>query len=67
MVPPAAWKKSMQVGSDKKQVCARASELFPDNTDLFYGSKGGPKDGVAEAALLALYGRKQFFDTLPPL
>lgn len=36
--------------------CVAASYLFPKHAGLFYGPRGGEKDGNADAALLALYG-----------
>lgn len=58
-VRASVWKPDMAVTKDKKQTCARAAELFPKHAHLFYGPKGGPLDGVAEAALIAFYGRKK--------
>lgn len=59
MVRASVWKPNMAVTKDKKQTAARAAELFPQSANLFYGPKGGVNDGVAEAALIAFYGRKQ--------
>ena len=59
MVRPSVWKPDMAVTKDKKQTAARAAELFPQDANLFYGPRGGVEDGVAEAALIAFYGRKK--------
>ena len=55
-VPPKTWKIAMQVTADKESSMARACELFPGQATKFYGPKGGKKDGLAEAALIAYYG-----------
>ena len=59
MVRASVWKPDMAVTKDKKQTAARAAELFPKDAHLFYGPRGGVDDGVAEAALIAFYGRKK--------
>jgi len=59
MVRANVWKPSMAVTKDKKQTAARAAELFPKDAHLFYGPRGGVEDGLAEAALIAFYGRKK--------
>lgn len=58
-VTPGQWKKTLRVGSEKQSAIARASEIFPHSTDMFRGPRGGIIDGVAEAALLAWYGRRE--------
>ena len=58
-VPPNTWKKAVGASADKKQCVARACEIFPRYADLFYGPKGGIKDGLAEAALIAFFGHRQ--------
>lgn len=55
LVTPGTWMKVMGVGRGSKEAsCLRAEQLFP--TEGFRGPKGGKKDGVAEAALIAKYG-----------
>jgi hypothetical protein len=54
---PSQWKSKMGVGASKDASMAMASELFPSHVALFYGPQGGKRDGVAEAALIAWYGR----------
>lgn len=56
-VRPAVWKTSMGVPADKRAACTIAAELFPGTSGLFWGERKGPRDGRAEAALLALFGR----------
>ena len=57
LVTPAVWMKEMGVGRGSKEASIiRATELFPANAKEFRGPKGGKKDGVAEAALIARYG-----------
>jgi crossover junction endodeoxyribonuclease RuvC len=61
LVQPATWKAMYRLrgGPENKAASvAKAVELFPDHKALFFGPKGGPKDGRAEAALLAYYGSK---------
>lgn len=62
MVTPAKWKPRMGVKADKADAVGRARELWPRSAHLFVGPKGGPKDGVAEAALIAYYGRQQLME-----
>ncbi len=60
LVTPAVWMKAMSVGRGSKEASIiRATELFPENAKEFRGPKGGKKDGVAEAALIALYGYRK--------
>ena len=57
LVTPSVWMKEMSVGRGSKEASIiRATELFPANAKEFRGPKGGRKDGVAEAALIARYG-----------
>ena len=57
LVTPGVWMKAMGVGRGSKEASViRASELFPANASEFRGPKGGLRDGVAEAALIARYG-----------
>ncbi len=52
-ITPAAWKRAMQVPSDKGACRQRAMQVFPMQADLFRRVKD---DGRAEAALLGLHG-----------
>lgn len=56
LVTPGVWKKHYGIQASKSGAVRRASELFPAYARNFRGPKGGLKDGVAEAALIALYG-----------
>ncbi len=61
LVQPATWKAlyGLRGGAENKAASVdKAVELFPNHKPLFFGPKGGPKDGRAEAALLAHYGSK---------
>lgn len=52
-VAPKDWKASMNLSSAKADSRERASQVFPDDADLWKLAK---HDGRAEAALLAWYG-----------
>ena len=56
LVTPQAWKKAMKVPSGKDSGRFRAMEEFPMHTELFERKKD---HGRADAALLALYGRRK--------
>jgi crossover junction endodeoxyribonuclease RuvC len=61
LVQPATWKAlyGLRGGAENKAASvAKAVDLFPAHRELFFGPKGGGKDGRAEAALLAHYGSK---------
>lgn len=61
LITPAVWKGiyGLSGGRENKGASvAKAAGLFPNVRDLFFGAKGGGKDGRAEAALLAHYGSK---------
>jgi crossover junction endodeoxyribonuclease RuvC len=55
-VTPGKWKKALGLNSSKDAARARASELFPKQSQHFARKKD---DGVAEAALIAYYGYQQ--------
>lgn len=55
-VPPNVWKKYYGIQASKKGAVLRASQLFPAYASEFRGPRGGIKDGIAEAALIARYG-----------
>ncbi|MEE8372799.1 MAG: hypothetical protein V3R87_03575 [Dehalococcoidia bacterium] len=55
LVTPVSWMKVMGVGLGSKEAsCLRAEQLFPGRN--FRGPRGGKKDGMAEASLIAKYG-----------
>lgn len=55
-VRPSTWKKSIGVPSDKTAARAIASRMFPAQSHLWAKAS---QDGLAEAALIALYGSRQ--------
>lgn len=58
---PTKWKPKMMPGlptDDKGASMIAASRQFPAKSHLFVGPQGGTKDGRAEAALIAEYGRR---------
>ncbi len=59
LVTPGKWKKAYSLIPQKEAAVRRASQLFPLNANSFYGPRGGLKDGLAEAALIAKYGYDQ--------
>lgn len=56
LVTPTKWKKAYNLAAAKEAAVIRASELFPSHASAFRGPRGGLRDGVAEAALIAKYG-----------
>jgi crossover junction endodeoxyribonuclease RuvC len=56
-VTPSAWKADMRCPGDKNLARARATELFPAHAHLW---KRKSDDGLAEAAMLAEWGRQSF-------
>lgn len=58
IVRPSAWKKFMKVTADKGSSIELCQRLFP-TTDLMATERSRvPHDGMAEALLLAEYGRR---------
>lgn len=55
LVKPAVWKSAMGLNSDKERSLAMARDYFPSQAQYFQRKKD---DGMAEAALLAVYGEK---------
>lgn len=61
LVPPNVWKKSYSlVGKDKKASIEVCQKLFPNLSLLPTVRSRVPSDGLAEAALLALYAKRHF-------
>ena len=67
-VAPATWKATLALNNSawskaekKKRSVQKAEEIFPELKDFLYGTRGGIKDGRAEALLLAEYGRRRGF------
>lgn len=55
-VTAARWKKKLVVPSDKKESMYRCEALFPHDRDKIRNARGTMQDGLAEAAMVALYG-----------
>jgi len=58
LLTPQAWQKAVGLpsGHTKGDSVALADATWPERTHLFRGSRGGEKDGRAEAALIARAG-----------
>ena len=56
---PHIWKQNMRLTKDKGLSVQRAETIFPEFTG-FRGPRGGLRDGIAEAALIAEWGRRKF-------
>lgn len=59
-VTPQKWKATMTEGlpKDKNISVTVALRLFPDAKDILVGPRGGAKDGIADALLIAEWGRR---------
>lgn len=53
-IKPSVWMKQLKIptGADKKAHVSLACQLFPEQSRLFYGPKGGAKSDRADAALI---------------
>ena len=58
--PPSTWKRDIRAPADKDLAVTRADELLPKFQKLWRGPRGANLDGVAEAALLALWGAEKW-------
>lgn len=66
---PATWHRVMMPGAlkaldpklKKKAIMLKAAELYPQAVARMQGPRGGDKDGVADALLLATYGLRLAF------
>lgn len=59
LVQPSVWKKAMGVTADKRTSIRRCKEMFPD-VDLRATARcKKDHDGMAEALLIAEYGRRE--------
>jgi hypothetical protein len=58
-VLPQVWKSAFKLSKDKQKSMDLCLKLWPESKDLIYGKKGGMLDGVAEALLIAEYGRQK--------
>ena len=61
IVQPQAWRKALglPVGADKAESVALACRLFPMLAEELHGPRGGIRDGLAEALLIAEWRRRQ--------
>lgn len=57
LVSPQKWKKKYELHSDKEQSIAKCKELFPDINLLRTPRCKKESDGMAEALLIANYGK----------
>ena len=57
LVTPNCWKKYVGVTHDKKTSIVKAQKLFPDVSLLPTSKCRVPDDGLAEALLIAYYGK----------
>lgn len=63
LVTPSKWKKAMGVTSDKQTSINKAKELFP-GINLIPERCRKEHDGIAEALLIAEYGRQQYVESI---
>lgn len=57
-VSPTVWKRGMNLGKDKNTSILKAERLFPEVSLYPTPRCKKPSDGLAEALLLAEYGRR---------
>lgn len=57
-VPPQKWKKEYSLGSDKRKSIATARKLFPGVSLKANDRCTTDHDGMAEALLIGLYGKR---------
>lgn len=59
LIPPVTWKRSFSlIGKDKKASIETCQKLFPELNLMATPRSRVPSDGLAEAALLALYAKR---------
>ena len=58
LIPPQRWKKAFELHSDKQESINKCIQLFPKANLLPTSRCKKPSDGMAEALLIAEYGRK---------
>jgi len=59
-IPPQKWKREYSLGSNKKQSIETARKLFPGLSLKASERCTSDHDGMAEALLIALYGKRHF-------
>lgn len=62
LVSPQKWKKSFDLGSDKQKSIEKCQELYPKLSLLPTSRCKKPSDGMAEAILIAEYGKHEQLD-----
>lgn len=60
-VRPQVWKKEFNLNTDKKRSASTCINLFPNIKEQLYTPRGRLKDGIAEALLLAEYGKRKYY------
>ena len=55
-VHPRTWKAFFKVSADKKESLTFIERVYKVDTKIFFGKKGGFKDGRVDAYLIAVYG-----------
>lgn len=63
-VLPKVWKKAMMPGmpADKVASCVAAARVFPESKSIMLKPRGTLDDGIADALLIAAYGRQQLLN-----
>ena len=61
LIKPEVWKRAIGVTADKKTSIRKAQDLFPHVSLLPTPRCRVPSDGLAEALLIAEYGRRSAF------
>lgn len=56
-VKPNVWKSAFKLSKDKQLSMNLCLDLYPESKEFIYGKNGGMKDGLAEAILIAYYGK----------
>ena len=58
LIPPQRWKKVFELHSDKQESIDKCIQLFPKANLLPTPRCKKPSDGMAEALLIAEYGKR---------
>lgn len=59
-IPASTWKRALGLGKNKDESVTMVQQKYPFLSKILHGSRGGKKDGKAEAILIALYGMSTF-------
>lgn len=65
LVSPQKWKKAFGLDSDKQKSIDCSKRLFPNVNLLATPRCRNPHDGIAEALLMAYYGRNSYYSAIP--